>query len=355
MKKIIKIKVKKNNYKIIIQNNSILKSIKNEQKRYEKIFIIIDNKLKVLINNLEKNKNLKVIKIEGGEKIKSIHYYNKICLALLKLKVDRSSSIIAIGGGTIGDLIGFVSGTILRGINFILIPTTLLSQVDASIGGKNGINTIYGKNLIGTFLQPNKVIIDISFLKTLSKKQIRSGYAEILKHALIKDPIFYVWLQKNHKKVINLENKFVIEAIMKSIKIKAYFVENDERENLINKQSRAMLNFGHTFGHALEAMNNFKKNLTHGEAISIGMSLATKISYKINLISKKDYENLINHLKEVNLPFYDKRVEKNELYKLMLSDKKNSDNKINLILLKKIGLSIFKKGFDKGEIKKILS
>ncbi len=321
----------------------------------EKIFIIIDNNVKYLIADLPKKNNINIIKTNSGEKIKSINYFAEISLKLLKLKIDRSSTIIAIGGGTIGDLTGFIASTILRGVKFILIPTTLLAQVDSSIGGKNGINTSFGKNLIGTFLQPDLVIVDPAALVTLSKREVRSGYSEILKHALIKDKIFYKWLNTNYNHVIKLNAKFITQAIIKSIKIKAFFVQNDEKEKLINDSSRAMLNFGHTFGHALELMNKYNNKLSHGEAVSIGMSLAAKISNKLNLITIQEYDDLISHLKKVKLPYSDKRIKDDSLYKLMLSDKKNSNNKINLILLKKIGKGYFKRGLDKWEIKKLLN
>jgi len=355
MKKIIKIKIKTKNYNIIVENNSILDNLIRESKLGKKIFIIIDNKVKYLISDLPKKKNINIIKINSGEKIKSINYFDDISLKLLKLKIDRSSTIIAIGGGTIGDLTGFIASTILRGVRFILIPTTLLSQVDSSIGGKNGINTSFGKNLIGTFLQPDLVIVDPTVLTTLSKREVRSGYSEILKHALIKDKNFYKWLNTNYNHVINLNSKFINQAIKESIKIKAFFVQNDEKEKLINDSSRAMLNFGHTFGHALELMNKYNNKLSHGEAISIGMALAAKISNKLNLITIQEYKDLISHLKKVKLPYSDKRIKDDSLYKLMLSDKKNSNDKINLILLKRIGKGYFKRGLDKREIKKLLN
>ena len=354
MKKIIKIQTLNTNYNIIVQNKSILASILNEKKLGQKIFIIIDKKISYIIQNLKTNDNIHILKISGGEKIKSLQYYEKISTMLLKLKIDRSSTIISIGGGTIGDLTGFIASSILRGVKFILIPTTLLSQVDSSIGGKNGINTVYGKNLIGTFFQPNKVIIDPSVLYSLSKREIVSGYAEILKHALIKNKQFYTWLNKNYNKVINLEKKFINKAIIDSIKIKAFFVKKDEKEELLGSSSRAMLNFGHTFGHALEAMNNYSNKLTHGEAIAVGMSFATKISYKKNLIAAKEYYNIIQHLKKVDLPYFDKRIKGNKLYKLMLADKKNTNNTINLILLNRIGSAYFERGLNWETIKKIL-
>jgi shikimate kinase/3-dehydroquinate synthase len=355
MKQIIKIKTKAKSYNIIIENKSILANIIKEAKQDKKIFIIIDNKVKYLIEDLPEIKNINIIKTNSGEKIKSINYFSEISNRLLKLKIDRSSTIIAIGGGTIGDLSGFIASTILRGVRFILIPTTLLAQVDSSIGGKNGINSSFGKNLIGTFLQPDLVIVDPSALLTLSKREVRSGYSEILKHALIKDIIFYRWLSANYKNVINLDNKFITKAIVTSIKIKAFFVQNDEKEKLVNDSSRAMLNFGHTFGHALELMNQYNGKLSHGEAVSIGMALAAKVSNKLNLIKVEEYEHLILHLKKVKLPYFDKRIKDDLLYKLMSSDKKNSNNKINLVLLKQIGKGHFKRGLNREEIKKLLN
>ena len=355
MKKIIKIKSKNKNYAVIVEKNSALKFILNEVKINNKTILIIDSKLKKLYNKLRTKKNIHLIKIKGGEKIKSFENYTKISSYILKLKIDRSSTLIAVGGGTLGDLCGLIASTLLRGIKFILIPTTLLSQVDSSIGGKNGINTIYGKNLIGTFFQPDKVIIDTSFLISLSKRELKSGYAEILKHALIKNHNFFKWLDRNYINIITLQKNYISKAIIESIKIKAFFVQKDENEKLKDSNSRAMLNFGHTFGHALETMNSYSNSLTHGEAISIGMSLASKISNKIGSLSNEDYQNIILHLKKSNLPIYDKRIKNNKLYNLMLSDKKNTNNKINLILLKKIGQAYFNMGMDKEEIQKILN
>ena len=231
MKQIIKIKIKTKNYNIIVENQSILHNLIRESKLGEKIFIIIDNKVKYLIADLPKKKNINIIKTNSGEKIKSINYFAEISLKLLKLKIDRSSTIIAIGGGTIGDLTGFIASTILRGVKFILIPTTLLAQVDSSIGGKNGINTSFGTNLIGTFFQPNLVIVDPSALSTLSKREVRSGYSEILKHALIKDKIFYKWLNANCNQVINLNSKFITKAIVSSIKIKSFLFKAMKKKN----------------------------------------------------------------------------------------------------------------------------
>ncbi|MDC0056599.1 3-dehydroquinate synthase [Alphaproteobacteria bacterium] len=355
MKTIIKIKTQLNSYSIVVEKNSIIPFIKNEKKSKKKIFIIIDKKVKYILNNIEKNKNINIIKINGSEKIKSISNYWNIISLLLKLNIDRSSTLIAIGGGTVGDLSSFVASTILRGVRFILVPTTLLSQVDSSIGGKNGINAPNGKNLIGTFFQPDKVIIDPKVLCSLSKRELKSGYAEILKHALINDKVFYKWLIKYNSNVLDLDKQYITKAIVRSIKIKAKFVQFDEKETLTNSSSRAMLNFGHTFGHALETMNDYSTRLTHGEAISIGMASAAKISYKKKNITEFEYNKILDHLNKIGLPHHDKRINSNKIYKLMQSDKKNTEGKINLVLLKKIGQAYFERGLDKEKIKKLLN
>ena len=235
----------------------------------------------VVGTKIKKNKNFNLISVQGGEKIKSLKYFAEITNKLLKLKIDRKSCIIAVGGGTIGDLSGFIASTILRGVDFKLIPTTLLSQVDSSIGGKNGINSSFGKNLIGTFYHPTEVIIDANMLKTLPKREIKSGYAEIIKHSLIKDLKFFNWLEKNFNELIKLNVKILEKAILKSLMIKLWYVKKDQYEKLTNENSRAMLNFGHTVGHSLETYYKYNSKLNHGEAISIGMITESIISNKL--------------------------------------------------------------------------
>jgi len=336
MKKRIQIKTNSKKYQILIENNFIKKYLLSEFKTQKKYYIIIDSKVYNKINKyINKKKNVFIFKVTGSEKIKSIDYYYKILSLILKNKIDRSSTIICIGGGTIGDLGGFIASTILRGVRFILIPTTLLSQVDSSIGGKNGINSKFGKNLIGTFYQPDIVLVDPNFLKTLSNRQISSGYAEIVKHALIHDKKFFIWLKNNLKKILELDNKKLIYAISKSIIIKSKFVSRDENEKLKNSSSRAMLNFGHTFGHALEAMNQYNKNLNHGEAIAIGMVIAAKISNKFNNISNNELKDIMNHIEKANLPIKTNKIYDKKFFQHIILDKKNENKKINLVLLKK--------------------
>ena len=356
MKKQILIKTKSKKYKIFIENGSINTYLKSELRTDSKKFIIVDSKVSKKIDKIIKNKkNVFLITVKGSEKLKSINSYWKIISKLLQKKIDRSSTIISIGGGTVGDLCGFISNTILRGVKFSLIPTTLLSQVDSSIGGKNGINSKYGKNLIGTFYQPDIVIIDPTILRSLPLKQLRAGYAEIVKHALINDKNFYIWLKKNLKNILLLKKNPLCYAILKSIKIKEKYVTSDEKEKLVNSSSRAMLNFGHTFGHALESINKYRSNLSHGEAISIGMILATKISYRIKNIRRSELDDIIYHFKQAGLPYSTKSMINNKLYKAITADKKNTNNKINLILLKKVGEAYYKRGLNITELKNLIN
>ena len=223
MNKKITLKTKDNIYLINIEPNSIVKNLNKIITANNKTIFLIDRKVFYIFKKLKNYKNQKYLVIDCSEKLKSFSNYAKISEKILNLNIDRSTKIVAIGGGTLGDLSGFIASTILRGVDLILFPTTLLSQVDSSIGGKNGINTNSGKNLVGTFYQPKLVYIDPKILKTLSKREILSGYAEIIKHGIINDVKFFNWLNKNSKKILTLNNKFLSEAIYKSIIIKRKF------------------------------------------------------------------------------------------------------------------------------------
>ena len=346
------IKNKKLNTSILIKKNYISIFVKKIAKKNEKVFCIIDSKVKNKFD-FRKEKNVKIITINCGEKIKTINGYKNLAEKLIKNNVNRKSVLVAIGGGTLGDLVGFISSTLLRGLDFFLIPTTLLSQVDSSIGGKNGINTTYGKNLLGTFYQPKEVLIDISVLNSLPKKEIKSGYAEIIKHALINDYIFFCWLEKNINKLLNLNKSILEKAIYKSIMIKLLYVRKDEKETLLNSHSRAMLNFGHTIGHAIESHYNYKK-FNHGEAISIGMITEAKISNYLGLLSSNELYRIIIHFRKCKLNIFDKIIKEKKLIKIISKDKKNFKDNINFSLINKIGSSIFYKKLDKDKLYKIL-
>ncbi len=338
-----------------IEVHSIKKKIESIINTNSNVIFLIDKKVLNVFKKVKNYKNLKYIALNCSEKIKSFQYYSMICSKVLSLGVDRKSVLVVIGGGTLGDLGGFIASTLLRGIDLVLIPTTLLSQVDSSIGGKNGINTSFGKNLVGTFYQPKLIIIDPYFLSSLPKREILSGYAEIVKHAIIYDQKFFDWLNRNSKDIFKLKYHVLCKAIHKSILIKKIYVEKDEKEKLKNKYSRAILNFGHTFGHALETYYNYNKRLTHGEAISIGMMIATTLSYKLNYLSFKDLIKIKNHFIANGLPIENKEMYNKKIFEIIYKDKKNTDNKINLILLKNIGKSFFKPNINLNKIKKLLN
>ena len=352
MKTELLIKNKKLKTSILIKNNYISKFIEAIAKKNEKVFCVIDTKIKINLKHI-KQKNIIIFSIQCGEKIKTFNGYKNLSEKLIKSNVNRKSALIAIGGGTLGDLTGFVASTVLRGLDFYLIPTTLLSQVDSSIGGKNGINTIYGKNLLGTFYQPKEVLIDISVLSSLSIKEIKSGYAEIIKHALIKDYSFFCWLEENTKKLLNLDRSILEKAIYKSIMIKLFYVKKDEKEFLLNNNSRAMLNFGHTIGHAIESHYNYKK-FNHGEAISIGMITEAKISNYLGLLSSNELKRILKHFKKYRLKVNDNILKDKSLISKITKDKKNFQNNIIFSLIDKIGSSIFYKKLDKNKVYKIL-
>ena len=347
-------KTKNESYSIHIEPGSIKNNLNKFFSKKEKVIFLIDKKVFYIFKQLKNYKKQNYIVINCSEKLKNFKNFALLSEKILNFKIDRKSSIVAIGGGTLGDLSGFIASTILRGINLVLFPTTLLSQVDSSIGGKNGINTKNGKNLVGTFYQPNQVFIDPKVLSTLTKREILSGYAEIIKHGIINDIKFFNWLHKNSKKILSLNNKFLSEAIYKSIIIKRKYVSKDEKEILTNNNSRAILNFGHTFGHALETYYKYNKKLTHGEAISIGMIIAAILSYKLGYLPLNHLNNIKNHFKLNDLPISDNKMFNEKIFKIIEKDKKNDNKKINFVLIKKIGSAFLSNNLNLNKIKKSL-
>ena len=334
--------------------NKLSKILDDNGIKFKKCLLIIDNKIsknfvKKIISSLSKKKVSHHF-FNASEVNKNQSSVNKILTILLKENFHRNDCLISIGGGITGDTSGFASSIFKRGIKFINIPTTLLAQVDSSIGGKTGINSIYGKNLIGSFYQPSLVISDINFLKTLPKRELICGYGEILKHALISDKKFFLYLDKNGQKILNLKIPFIQKAIHKSCLIKKKVIELDEKENNLRK----ILNFGHTFAHAYEATLRFSKKLNHGEAVILGIISASKFSVKNNLLSINELELIQNHLIKFKLPINLKehftKKNLNELIKFMKKDKKNNSEKINLVLLKKIGKPVFDINFSNKKL-----
>ena len=341
----ITVNLDKRSYPIFLGNNILEKKVREVLRNGKnKIVIVIDSNVKNMqgktIDKAFKKyeKNLKIIVLPFGEKVKSFKFLEKILEKALSFKIDRNIFLFAIGGGVIGDLAGLASSLLLRGINLIQVPTSLLAQVDSSVGGKTGINSKYGKNLIGTFKQPKSVIISIDFLKTLKKREIISGYAEILKYSLIRDQKFFIWLLKNGNSILNLDEQSCLYAISKSCNIKAKIVSQDENE----KGIREILNLGHTFGHAIESSQGYSDKINHGEAIFIGMVMALEFSVYLKLCKKIVLEKLINHLEDLSISYrmldYKLNIDTKNFIKYLKFDKKIKNNKLKFILLKDIGV-----------------
>ncbi|HEY0182216.1 MAG TPA: 3-dehydroquinate synthase [Rhodopila sp.] len=278
--------------------------------------------------------------VKGGEASKNMDTYLDVVDQLLEARVERRTAVIALGGGVIGDLAGFAAATTLRGLPFIQVPTTLLSQVDSSVGGKTGVNTRRGKNLVGAFYQPKMVLADTATLGTLPPRELRAGYAEIAKAGLIGDAAFFAWCERNGLGVVSGDREAQAEAIKRACAFKAAVVGDDEREEKPN-DGRALLNLGHTFGHALEAEYGYDGGLLHGEGVAIGLGLAFKLSVRLGLCPPADAERVIAHVAAVGLPadlaMLNRRFSAETLIGHMRRDKKMRDGALHFVLARGIG------------------
>ncbi len=272
------------------------------------------------------------IVLEDGERYKDWATLNRIYDALLERRCDRKTTLIALGGGVVGDLAGFAAATFMRGIPFIQVPTTLLAQVDSSIGGKTGINHPLGKNMIGAFYQPRLVLADTAVLETLPPRELSAGMAEVIKHGLIRDGAFFAWLEQNMEKLLACDREALAHAVRRCCEIKAAVVAEDERETGV----RALLNFGHTFGHAIESGLGYGKWL-HGEAVAAGMVMAADLSRRTGLIAEAEVERIIALLKRAKLPTAPPGIAPERLLELMRVDKKAEGGKLRFVLLHAIG------------------
>lgn len=284
------------------------------------------------------------IVVEEGEGSKSYATLTQVSEALIAAKIERNDLVIALGGGVVGDLAGFAAAILRRGVDFVQVPTSLLAQVDSSVGGKTGINSPQGKNLIGAFHQPVLVIADTSVLDTLSPRQFRAGYAEVAKYGILGDEAFFAWLEKNHADIFS-GGAGREHAIATSCRAKAGVVSRDERET----GERALLNLGHTFGHALEAATGFSDRLFHGEGVSVGMVLAAEFSAQLGMISSDDAGRIARHLSAVGLPTrlqdiagftQEGLADADALLALMAQDKKVKRGKLTFILLEAVGRAV---------------
>ena len=290
--------------------------------------------------------------IPAGESAKSFEGLQNVLSQLFERKIDRKTLLIALGGGVIGDLTGFAASIALRGVDFVQIPTTLLAQVDSSVGGKTGINSAYGKNTLGSFYQPRLVLADTATLDSLPQRQVMSGYAEVVKYGLIHDRDFFMWCDEQANHLMYGNPAIRIQAVSKSCTYKAQIVAEDERES----GRRALLNLGHTFGHALESVTGFSDKLLHGEAVAIGTVMAFELSAHMGLCPTQDAQAVKNHLVRLGLPVAPpKGIAYNidELMGLMAQDKKATDGKLTLILAKGIGQAFIAKNVDPAPVRNI--
>ena len=358
----IKIKTNTKNYSILIGRNligKIDKILKANDLKFDKCLIITDKNIpykfkRLLYKKLKSNKLFK-IDITASEKNKNYRSIEKIHTILFENRFNRDDCVISFGGGIIGDIAGFASSTFKRGIKFVNVPSTLLSQVDSSIGGKTGVNNKFGKNLIGSFYQPDLVVSDINILASLPEREIICGYAEILKSSIIDNFTNFLYLDKNLKNILNLKSPFIEKSIVKSCNLKKRVVEKDERE----KNYRKVLNLGHTFAHSYESTLGFSRKLNHGEAVILGIKNAIEFSFKKKILSKQRYNIILNHINKIGMkPEIKKLFKKKHIPKIvnyMKIDKKNNSNNINLILIKDFGKIIVDFQISPSNLKKYIT
>jgi 3-dehydroquinate synthase len=293
------------------------------------------------------------IEVPDGEQFKNLDWANAIYTSLLINFFDRTSALVALGGGVIGDLTGFAAATFMRGVPFVQIPTTLLAMVDSSVGGKTGVNHPMGKNMIGAFYQPKKVLMDINVLKTLPKEELLSGMAEVIKYGVIWDAAFFEYLDKNREKILALDLDAIEYVVRRSCEIKAEVVSSDERESGI----RAVLNYGHTIGHAIETAENY--TMRHGYAVAIGMVYASRLAHKTGLCEASIPERVENLIASYGLPVdlsaLSRKPTVTELMNTMQIDKKAEGGKVKFVLPKKIGEVVITKEWEEGRLQELMN
>ena len=306
--------------------------------------------LQDLVNGLEVDFEVLSVVLPDGEQYKTQQYIDQIYDALMDNHCSRDVTLIALGGGVIGDMTGFAAASFMRGVNFIQIPTTLLSQVDSSVGGKTGINHPKGKNMIGAFWQPQMVLADMHTLTTLPQRELSAGMAEVIKYALIMDADFLTWLEDNMSALMSLDKVALAEAVARCCQYKADIVAQDERES----GKRALLNFGHTFGHVIETHEGYGKWL-HGEAVAAGMVQAAQLSQKMGWISEQDVQRISEVLQAAQLPIKPPAIDTQTALGLMQHDKKVKSGQVRLILLKSVGEAVVTADFDQTLLEAVLT
>ncbi len=314
--------------------NSLAPYIKGDQVLVVSNETIAPLYLEKLLANIDV-RTLDTLVLPDGEQYKTVETLNTIYDALLEHRHDRSTTLIALGGGVIGDITGFAAACYQRGVNFIQIPTTLLAQVDSSVGGKTAVNHPLGKNMIGAFHQPQCVLIDIQTLQSLPEREYRAGIAEVIKYGLITDLDFFVWLEEHMPRLLAREEDAVLYAVEHSCRLKAHVVSEDERESGL----RAILNLGHTFGHAIETHEGYGQWL-HGEAVAAGMCMAADLSMRQGWISVADLERVVTLMTQAGLPTAPPAITVEQFLALMAVDKKALGGKVRLVLLESLGKAV---------------
>ena len=326
------------------------------QKQYSKQALIITDsniadlyadKFKKILAKAGLNAHIAII--PAGEKSKSLKVAESLYTTAIKHNLDRKSPIFALGGGVVGDIAGFVAATFMRGVPFIQVPTSLLAQVDSSVGGKVAVNHALGKNLIGAFYQPQAVFMDLNMMKTLPKREIATGLGEVIKYGFIYDIDFYNYLTTHQEEVLNLDKEALVHIIARSCEIKAQVVSQDETETGL----RAILNFGHTLGHAIEKETNYQV-YNHGEAVAIGMIGAAKLSVKMGLITQDIVTNMSKLLLNMNLPIIAIKCDAEKIYQDIFHDKKTINGKVSWVLLEDIGKVCINKNVPETFVKEVI-
>ncbi|MDP8259671.1 MAG: 3-dehydroquinate synthase [Candidatus Gygaella obscura] len=353
-----KVRLKNRSYSIIIGSN-ILTGLSKQITKLK-----IGNDAIIITNTYLKNKyankltkglrkngfSVKEFIVPDSEKAKSFTQINKILTAISAYDKDKRLFIIALGGGVVGDLSGFIASVYKRGVPYIQVPTTLLAQIDSSIGGKTAINLAVGKNLIGAFYQPKLVICDVNLLMSLKKRDLLSGLGETIKYAVIKDRKFFKYLEDNIKKILSFKTDALIKIVNRCSKIKSDIISADEKEE---KSIRTILNFGHTIGHAIEAASSYDK-YRHGEAITLGMLCAIELSHRLGILNKKDSERIETLIKKVGLPTKIKGLSLEKIINAYYHDKKFIGKTNRFVLTSGIGKTVIKKNIPLALVKEVI-
>lgn len=351
----IKVDLHSNSYDIIIDESLSLFYTYIKTLSCKKIMIVSDSKVAKLYlakikNKIESELTKKVyfFTFKQGEKSKTLEIVQKAYITALKSGLDRTSCLVALGGGVTGDIGGFIASTFMRGIKFIQLPTSLLAMVDSSVGGKTGVDFLGHKNIIGTFYQPKAVFISTKFLKTLPDRELKNALAEVIKYGIIDGEDFFSFLENNHAKIIKKDKSTLTSIIKKCCEIKANIVSKDEKE----KNVREILNLGHTFGHSIEKTSNFK--YSHGEAVSIGIKMASDLSFNLGKINKETVSRIKNILESFSLSTKANKLSCKSIYNEMKKDKKIKNDMINFTLINGIGDVVTGQEASKKEIKSVI-